>query len=259
MTTSDGKGQYGPGSMRALGASSFVLRFAELATDYLIFVHAGRPGEKAGLILLLDADDQFETARDIIDRLRRAGRLPNLHLVGIGYGGGYRSPLNRRIRDYTPSRDPEEAVENGGAGLFLEFISKRLIPALSERLLIDQNNIGVAGHSLGSLFGLYALAQPNSSFSRYLVSSPSIWWHHRSVLEMLKASAQRGIPSRSAYFSVGDLDTDSMRSDLALLENQLRAEPIAKLEYRFQTIRGTDHYNAFPDAMANGLEWLYSR
>ena len=241
-----------------MSSPAFILPHARLRTDYFIFADAPAQSGPLAVALVMDGDDQFEAAREAAAALRRAEELPPLLLIGIGYGGSYRAPKNRRARDYTPTHPADEPIETGGAPEFLEFLQSELLPALRQRYEIKSDDIALVGHSLGSLFGLYALSRPDAPFRRYLVSSPSIWWDNRSALPLLEAAAgQERLPAK-AFFSVGADDTPSMRGDLDLLERQLSAKPLRNLEYVFKRFEGKDHYNALPAAFRAGFRWLYS-
>ncbi|HTQ31350.1 MAG TPA: alpha/beta hydrolase-fold protein [Opitutaceae bacterium] len=241
-----------------MSSPAFILPCAKLRTDYLVFVDEPARDGPLAVALVMDGDDQFEAAREAAAELRRAGAIPPLLLAGVGYGGSYRSPKNRRARDYTPTRPADEPMETGGAPAFLEFLQEELLPALGRRYEIKPGDVAIVGHSLGSLFGLYALSAPPSPFRRHLISSPSIWWDNRSVLALLAAAAGRPRTPARAFFSVGADDTPSMCGDLELLERQLAAKPLPNLEHVFVRLEGKDHYSALPAAFRAGLRWLYS-
>lgn len=224
--------------------------------DYRLTVRPARSPAPAGLVIVLDADDQFATVHEALDRAIAQGHAPDLHLVGVGYGGGYHSPLNRRLRDYTPTESPDEPGATGGAAAFLRYLTDRLVPALRQQLPVDETRLGITGHSLGSLFGLYALSQRRSPFSHYLISSPSIWWDDRAVLKALRA-APASMSKRRAHFSVGSNDSESMRSDLDLLREWLERHPAPWLSHTFESYPGLDHYHSYPRAAEAGLRWLF--
>lgn len=234
-----------------------LLHSPENGTDYHLFTHAPG-GRDAPLLLVLDGDDQFAAACEALDGLRAEKALEAVTLVGVGYGGSYRSPANRRVRDYTHSQPADEPMEAGGAETFLAFLENTLLPHLSERFVFPMDSVGLGGHSLGSLLGLYALAQPRTLFSRFLVSSPSIWWDNRSILRDISAAGRAEITPRKAFLSIGEEDTPSMLGDLELLEHQLQREPVAGLYHVVRRFPGKDHYNVLTQAYAEGLRWLYA-
>lgn len=242
-----------------MAKSSFVLRAPELQTDYVVFVDTPQDATSAPLVVVLDGDDQFDPAVEAARAVEREGAIPPLTLVGVGYGGSYRSPLNRRVRDYTPTQPKDEPMESGGAEAFHRFLATQLIPTVKERLRAAPPSFGVTGHSLGSLFGLYALFHPQPIFSAFLISSPSIWWDDRSILRAVADSTTVTLPPTRAFISVGEADTPSMTGDVALLEAELERHPRAGLRFTVQRFPEKDHYNVLPDAFRRGLRWLYGK
>jgi predicted alpha/beta superfamily hydrolase len=151
-------------------------------------------------------------------------------------------------------------MESGGAAPFLNFLTSQLLPELQTRLRCNPARAGLAGHSLGSLFALYALCQKAPSFERYLLSSPSIWWDDRSIFKDYRATASTPAPTGTrAYLSIGDSDTPSMTGDIQLFETELAKQPRQNVDYRIQHFPERDHYNIVPDAFYEGLKSLYAR
>jgi predicted alpha/beta superfamily hydrolase len=237
-----------------------LLHVEALDTDYHLTIHAPESGGPHPLLLVTDGDDLLAPMVAAAQELVAAHRIPPLILAGIGYGGSFRSPRNRRGRDYTPTKLAGEPMENGGAAAFLASLRSDVLPRLMADYPVDRHNLGVAGHSLGSLFGLFALFQPEPLFQRFLLSSPSIWWDDRSVLRIAAElrARQSQLPAR-VFLSVGEDDTPSMTGDLALLEDQLAATRWQALDYAVQRFPEHDHITVIPAAYRAGLEWLYRR
>jgi len=207
----------------------------------------------------MDGDDQFPILCKARATLSARGIFPPVLLAGIGYGASYGRPGNNRSRDYTPSPIPE-APHGGGADAFLEFLAAKLWPELGRRYPLHPNIRGIAGHSLGSLFALHALFKPEPFFNRVLASSPSVWWDDRVILKAVVVLQAKGAPLPAKLFlSVGLKDSESMVGDLDLLEAQLDALPIPKLEITRERFPEHDHYNAIGIGFRNGLEALFKR
>jgi len=239
---------------------AFTLRSPGNGTAYSIFVDAPDPAREPGpwsAVLFTDGDDQFRFAVAAGRAAREAREVRPLLLVGVGYGASYLKPANKRLRDYSPTAMPTEP-ESGGADAFLEFLSATLWPELARRFPLDESARGLAGHSLGSLFALHALFQRQPFFNRLLVSAPSIWWDDRAVLCAAQQLQLTGValPAR-LYLSVGADDTPSMTGDLAMLGDQLAAQPFPRLEFTVERFAERDHYHVLPDAFRRGLGWLF--
>jgi uncharacterized protein len=239
---------------------TFALPSPETGTDYQIYVAA--PREKPAkaswpALLLMDGDNQFSAAVTAYRKLRRAGRIPPLLLVGVGYGAGYGKPTNKRGRDYTPTAHPDEPG-SGAADVFLKFLTGTLWRELGRRYPLRQDVRGIGGHSLGSLLALHALWRRPVFFTHYLVSAPSIWWDNRSILKIAARRRARHAALRGNLFlSAGEKDSESMLGDLALLEQQLTAKPFRGLRVTSCLFPHLDHYNVLPDAFRAGLIDLF--
>ena len=237
-----------------------------LGTRYSLYVETPTPcpggaGSDRGtwpVLLCLDADDQFDTLRSARAALAERRDFPPLLLVGIGYGAGYREPANRRVRDYTPC-PIEGGADGGGADAFLEFLSAEVWPELKSRYPISHDVRGIAGHSLGALFGLHALFKPRPFFNRILASAPSIWWGERAVLVRAVALQKTGValPTR-LFLGVGARDSESMQGDLELLAAQLAAKPFSQLVVSRASFPGKNHFNSIDSGFRTGLEALFA-
>jgi hypothetical protein len=245
-----------------MSALSFRLTAPQTGPNYVIHLEAPPPAElrdgaKLPAVLFMDGDDLLSAAVGAYRQLRQHAGVPPLLLAGVGYGAGYRQPANRRNRDYTPTAMAGE-TGTGGAPAFLEFLAQTLWPELARRYPLAETARGIAGHSLGSLFALYAVFQRAPFFTRILASSPSVWYDDRSLLPIAAARAADPSPANARVFlSVGENDTPSMTGDLALLEAQLAQQPVAGLEVISRRFPGRDHYNVLPDAFGEGLRALY--
>jgi predicted alpha/beta superfamily hydrolase len=238
---------------------AFTLHSPETGTDYAVFLEAP-PATEPGphpAVLFMDGDDQFKFAVEAYRAARKEGTVPPLVLVGVGYGASYRSPANKRLRDYTASAMATEAG-SGGADGFLKFLTATLWPELARRLPLRDDARGLAGHSLGSLAVLHALFQRKPFFNRLLASAPSLWWDNRAPLCHAQELQRTGVALPAKLFlSVGEHDTPSMTGDLTLLEDQLAALPFPKLEITSRRFAQRDHYNVLPDAFRAGLAALF--
>lgn len=234
-------------------------RSPETGTDYRIYVDAPDPARAGGpwpAVLLMDGDFLFDFAVEACRGLVQAGRIPPTAVVGVGYGAGFGEPGNFRGRDYTPTPSADEA-SSGGAGRFLDYLSGTLWPELARRYPLREEGRAIAGHSVGSLFVLYALLQGRPFFDLALASAPSLWWDNRSLLRLAAERHARSATLRGRlYLCVGAGDTPSMTGDLALLEAQLAARPFRGLEVESATFPGHDHYDVVPTSLREGLAAL---
>lgn len=235
---------------------SFTLSSPETGTDYWIHVRKPDAPGPWTAVLVLDGDDMFTTA---VKSHRAQENPPPLLMVGVGYGGSFTSPLNKRARDYTPVRAHEE-VSSGGADKFLEFLTVTLWPELARRYPVGNETRGLAGYSLGALLALHALFRPRPFFTHYLAGSPSLWWGDGAIFSQVHEAHAAG-PGLAArlFLSVGEKDSHSMTGDLGRLETQLASLAFPNLDVTVRRFPGKTHKNAMPVTFAAGLAELFGR
>lgn len=139
------------------------------------------------VVYILDANSTFLMAVQMIRLLQLTDELPPMLIVGIGYNDD--SPVNvgnRRLQEFTPTADPNykniwdsqiRLSSNGGdASRFLRFIGEELKPFIESRYAVDSDDATLVGDSLGGLFALYSLLKQPTTFHRYVIGSPVIFW-----------------------------------------------------------------------------------
>jgi len=113
-----------------------------------------------------------------------------------------------RTRDLTPT--PSRHFEGSGhAADFIEFVDSELRPWLIDRHPAAADQMTYFGHSLGGLFGVYSLLTATSTFDRYIVSSPSLWWDDETIFDIGRARADSARLHSEVYFGIGLLETDA--------------------------------------------------
>jgi predicted alpha/beta superfamily hydrolase len=237
---------------------TFKLSSPETGTDYFLYVE--EPTDSPGpcpVVLFMDGDDQFAAGVAAYKEAFGLGMVAPLLLVGVGYGASYAKAANKRGRDYTPTAHGDEPT-SGGAAPFLKFVTGTLWNELSQRYSTDPRQRGIAGHSLGSLFVLYAMLQEPLFFTHYLASAPSIWWDNRSILKIAahRYANESALPAK-LFLSVGEKDSESMTGDLSLLEQQLTGNPFKGLDVATRLFARRTHFNVLPQAFEAGLSFLF--
>ena len=186
-----------------------------LNEDRLIYVDfplTYTPGsaQKYPVAFLLDGDVLLPAAGTVQDYYS-GGYTPDMIIIGI-------SNAENRTRDLTPpkfieaqsavSSDPmavamtPNAVLEGGAPAFLDFIENELIPYVEANYPVT-NFRTLIGHSYGGLFTLFALAERPALFNYYLAIDPSMNWsggHYHYILpEKLSETSLEG---RSVFITM---------------------------------------------------------
>ncbi|MFM7275087.1 MAG: alpha/beta hydrolase [Gammaproteobacteria bacterium] len=183
---------------------------------------AKAPAAGFPVIYVLDGDGYFGTWSFAARMRAMSGELEHAVVVGIGYpesASSVESMMGRRMNELVPSIDPGEtrfraglpgsAEPYAGADDLLQILHREVPARVQEVVPIDRARSTLFGHSLGGLFALHALFSHPEYFRTYLILSPSIWWHERSVLAGRAAFLERvarGEVAPHVYLVVGALE-----------------------------------------------------
>lgn len=147
------------------------------------------------VLYLLDGEDNLRHTTGTIDFLAYYANIPELIVVAID------SP--ERYRDFTPT-GPQDDNTVGGAGLFLDFVEKELMPHINKTYRNDTFNM-IAGHSLGGLLVIHSLQARPHLFQAHFAFSPSLWWDEQlAVNNMAKWLAKTKSMTNYLYINLGD-------------------------------------------------------
>ena len=176
-------------------------------------VFVGRCGQDPQAILFVtDANGLFGLIVDTVRLMQIPALVPPLLVVGVGYPGAESmiDTVEIRTRDLTPT--PSQYFEGSGhADNFIEFIRSELGPWLSDRYPAATDDVTYFGHSLGGLFGAYTLLTNTTTFDRYILSSPSLWWDDDVIFDIERERADEGDLRSEVFFGIGSLETDPGR------------------------------------------------
>jgi len=241
------------------------------------------PGPRQVLVVL-DADLFFGTA---VETARLAsqlyGELPPLVVVGVAYGEEPGVQGQLRTRDFTPSDDPgydrmaaavpgfepllPEGERMAGADRFLRCLRDEVWPLLDAHYEVDPTGSAVFGSSLGGLFAAYTLLTAPETFSRYLITSPALWWNEGEVLKLADGSIsqERTDPAIRVYLAAGSREEDPaipMLAPYRLVSNTRelgRRLEANDLDVTLDVLAGETHTSAVPVSLARGLRALFGR
>jgi predicted alpha/beta superfamily hydrolase len=198
---------------------------AHVGDEFKIFVgHCGVAGTDGAddalpTLYITDANGFFGLVVDIIRSMQLTAHLPPMLVVGVGYRTGVLGEtVVTRARDLTPTNDPRftkfypEQSATGRAPAFLLFLRDELVPWVESRFAVDRDDRVYFGHSLGGLFGCYAMLREPELFRRLIIGSPSLWWDRRVINEVETAyhDAHDDLPGR-VFFGIGSDETHDGR------------------------------------------------
>lgn len=160
--------------------------------------------ERYPVLYMTDGDAHLLHTWSTIDFLARQGLIPELIMVGITHP--------HRTRDLTPTQasrraadGTERPVANSGGGVrFLEFVEKEVFPRIEADYRTQPFRV-FAGHSLGGLLALHALAARPELFHGVIAACPSLNWDNDYPLRRLEEALKerRDLP-RTLFVSMAD-------------------------------------------------------
>ncbi|WP_394778894.1 alpha/beta hydrolase [Undibacterium sp.] len=257
------------------GTTVLTVHTKELQRDYQLFISVpsgyAANGPPLPVVFVTDADYAFPLTRAIAARVGGHSKaIGPFILVGLSYALGDTPEYSRR-RDYTPSTDASETYASdmpgrtprfGEAEAYRRFIASSVLPLIAERYRADMARTVFVGHSYGSLLGTHILLVSPTLFSKYVLSSPSLWYDHQIMFAREKAyAASHKEMKADVFFSIGGLevasdgdDTDMVR-DTRNFDAALKAHRYAGLRTQLHLYEGKDHLDVFPDMITDALKW----
>lgn len=252
----------------------------ELNRDYQVFVSLP-PGYSASgpalpVVFVTDANYAFPLVRAIAARVGgHSNAIGPFILVGLSYAVGDTPEYSRR-RDYTPAEDLESGIKSdmpgraprfGEAEQYRRFLASDVLPLVATRYRADMSRTLFVGHSYGALLGTHILLSTPDMFSKYVISSPSLWYAKGVMFAREKeyASSHKDLKA-DVFFAVGsyeavkandtryNTDNDMVR-DLRTFDSALKSRHYPNLHTQVHVIEGHDHLDDFPDMITQALKW----
>ena len=196
--------------------------------SFRVFVGHCGPNPEA-ILFVTDANGLFGLAIDMVRLMQIPGLVPSLLVIGVGYPDAEAviDTVEIRARDLTPTPS-RHFPGSGHADAFIEFVSGELRPWLGDRFPDAADDVTYFGHSLAGLFGAYTLLTASSTFDRYIVSSPSLWWDSEVIFDIEREQADTNRLRSEIFFGIGSLETDAgRRREAANLADGHPAKPPA--------------------------------
>lgn len=154
-----------------------------------------RSTQRFPVLLMLDAHaPQNGMMASIIESQAFAGAMPEMILVGI--------QNTNRVRDLTPTKT--DRAGSGGGDKFLDFIEQEALPLVDKTYRTEPYRV-YAGHSLGGLAVVYAMATRPHLFGGYIAASPFLHWDKNFVVKKAEEAFKSNKEFRKSLFvSLGD-------------------------------------------------------
>ncbi|MEM7582085.1 MAG: alpha/beta hydrolase-fold protein [Acidobacteriota bacterium] len=218
--------------------------------------------ERYSVLYVLDAETNFGAVSYIVQRLIKDRLIPETLVVGIAYDVSYRDFYRLRGRDLTPV--PGSQGEYGEGERFRDFIETELFPWVAKHYRVKEDDRTLYGHSLGGLFGFYALLSRPGLFQRYVLLSPSLWWADKAIFQHLGKPTGAESPTR-LYVATGEHENGKHHGGQSMVDQHLEMVellhkvPSSQLRIQSEILKGETHRTIFGTGLTRGLRFVYPR
>lgn len=231
--------------------SIFTIEAPQLNTSKKIWIYLpenyAESKKKYPVIYMHDAQNLFDKSTSFAGEWNIDETLDSLKakviVVGIEHGN------EKRINELTPYKN--EKYGGGNADNYLDFIVKTLKPHIDKnyRTIKKTKATTIVGSSLGGLVSYYAILKFPKIFGKAIVFSPSFWFSD----EIYNLTTKSTKINTKMYFLCGDIEDDTMISDLNKMTDLLKLKVNAFSQIEIQVIEGGQHNEklwreAFPKA-----------
>ncbi|MFC2094003.1 alpha/beta hydrolase [Bacteroidota bacterium] len=216
--------------------------------------------KKYPVLYLLDGDIAFGMAASIARYLQFGNTIPELIIVGIGYGALKKNEGNMRSRDYSIS-SRKGRTGTGGAPKFREFFKEELIPYMESTFRASTNDRTISGYSLGGLFAIYTLFTETDLFEHYIIGSPHLSWDEYRIFTVQEEAFENMDDIEAKIFiSVGsEEDEEKYFNPIDEMVTLIDEKGYESLKMETKVFDGGTHLICPPEALAYGLVSVFSK
>ncbi len=233
--------------------------------DFYIYISLPQSYESTDkhypVLYILDGDMAYGMAASIVRYLQFGGNIPELIIVGIGYGTLKKEEGNMRQRDYSPTEKSGKKGITGGAPDFLNFLTYELFPHIDSTYRTDKKDKTVFGYSMAGLFCFYTLFNQPETFNRYIIGSPYLLWDNGVIFnEEERAAIKFTDLDARVFISVGSEEsTEKYFNPIDELVTLLEEREYEGLILETKVFDGGTHLICPPEALSYGLISVFSK
>ncbi|WP_312994336.1 alpha/beta hydrolase-fold protein [Chryseobacterium flavum] len=205
------------------------------------------------VLYLLDGDAHFKYVSQMTDYLSDydRNRIPKMIVVAIvNINRGKDLNIRHNISDGKEDSSSISVVD--GAGRFLKFIDKEVIPEINSRFKTQPYRI-LMGHSLAGEFALYAKNTLPDLFQATILISPAILDENIVVMTDFNKMLQKKNLKGKMFVTLGDEDTQKVN----LITEQLKLFSPATFEWDFKYYKEENHFSVTYKSIFDGLKFIY--
>jgi len=232
--------------------------------DFLLYISLPDDYEKTDkkypVLYLLDGDIAYGMATSIARYLQFGNNIPELIIVGIGYGALNRRAGNMRRRDYTISV-MRGKPGTGGAPKFRTFLKEELLPFIDTTYRTNPDDRTISGYSLGGLFAIYSMFTEPGLFNRYIIGSPHLLWDNFRIFDVQEDAFDKLEDINAKVFiSVGsEEDEERYFNPIDEMVTRIEEKEFKSLKLDTKVFDGGTHLICPPEALAYGLVSVFSK
>lgn len=247
--------------------------------DYQLYIsfpngYSAKDTIKYPVFYVLDGLPSFPLFNSIRKLLDLGKEIEKIIIVGIGCGLDLPSWYINRVYDYTPSDDtvnnrneekifgfPKGTILSGGAAKFLECIKTEIIPFVDKHYHTTTDR-GIYGHSLGGLFASYCLLNSTGIFTRYGITSPSLQWNDREILNQESSAFSKikswDLPTK-IFISVGGLEGSKMIQLTTEFSSTIQSKSFKDIYLILKIFENETHLSSKPASLTRTISVLYKK
>lgn len=242
---------------------------------YRIFVSYPAPETKPPeggfpVLYVLDGNASFASFAET-RRLVEYAATGKAIVVGVGYPTD-KAYDGRRLADLSPALPnplpPGWAhlgkYKSGERDKFLNFLTGKLRTEIARRYTVNLERQSLFGHSLGGIFGLYALYTQPGAFHSIVAASPSMDWVNQSILKEERDFTAKLVAGKVPRTSrllvvVGDNDVDDDPDPSRLLVDRLERLSANGMRARLRVYEKEIHITVPARAVTDTLRFVFEQ
>jgi len=214
--------------------------------------------ERFPVLYMTDGDAHLTHTRGTVDFLARNQLMPNVIIVAVTNTDRTRDLSPTRASRRLPDGTRQEIPNSGGAGRFLDFFEKELIPYVEGHYRTVPYRI-FAGHSLGGLLSLYTLTARPELFNAYIAASPALNFDDDYIMGRMTTflGEQRGLQRTLFVTMANEEDADPKPTRFDRLCTMLGNAKIAGFSSACMRMADETHGSVVLRSHYYGLRKLY--